>query len=310
MRDQAYQLRELMRNRKEALAELDPRGIGHRARSIVVTSGKGGVGKSNVAVNLGIALSQLNQSVCVLDANFGLGNVDLLCGLNGYWNLAHVMAGVRSLEDIILNGPGGMRVIPGADSLSGYSGRNQWAVPALLEQLQTLERMHDVILVDTGGGTPHMMRRIAAAADVVFVVTSPEATAMADAYAAIKAFSTAKVRNVQVLVNQAHSVRQGHALFERVKQTSRTYVRTEISLGGIIPLDECVPRAVAARKPFVLRDPDSPAAAAVRELARRVMEAGETDSSIHSFFAALAQAVTADMRALANYTPSGAVSGS
>src|SRR5579863_3134542 len=119
MSDQAQVLRGLMEHRDEApWRQSSARQKTGVAKTVSITSGKGGVGKSNIALNVGIALAQAGHSVCLLDANLGLGNIDLLCGLNGYWNLSHVMNGVRTLDDICLEGPCGLRVIPGASGLS------------------------------------------------------------------------------------------------------------------------------------------------------------------------------------------------
>src|SRR5262245_25715890 len=118
MSDQAQVLRGLMEQREETPWRESASHKTSSAQTISITSGKGGVGKSNIALNLGIVLAQTGHSVCLLDANLGLGNIDLLCGLNGYWNLSHVMTGARTLEEIALEGPHGLKVIPGASGLS------------------------------------------------------------------------------------------------------------------------------------------------------------------------------------------------
>jgi flagellar biosynthesis protein FlhG len=183
-RDQARGLRALLE--RHANRAFSPRGQ-TACRTIAVTSGKGGVGKSHLALNLAVALAQRGRRVCLLDGNLGLGSLDLLCGLNGYWNLAHVVTGARRLEDVILDGPAGIHLIPGASGLTDLADCPPHVQSQLLSQLESLEHEHDVLLIDTGSGIHQLVRQFAQATDDVLVVTTPEPTSIADAYATIKA---------------------------------------------------------------------------------------------------------------------------
>lgn len=292
MSDQATILRGLMARRFA-----DPGGCAQQEHpvsscTIAVTSGKGGVGKSNVALNLGLALAEEGQRVCLLDANLGLGNIDLLCGLNCYWNLAHVVSGARRLTDVILDGPGGLHVVPGASGLVDLADCPPRAQEEIFRQLEELESAHDVVILDTGAGIHRPIRRFLAAADVVLVVTVPEPTAIADAYATVKSLAGAEQPlRVQVLVNQAESPQQARTILDRFKQTARTFLHRDIESAGHIPADPHVAAAVRARQPLLAAYPESPAAGAFRQLAGRLKNVVANAPPRPPYFARLASRV-------------------
>lgn len=270
MYDQAQILRGMMERRSEA-SPLDE-GTSPGARTVAVTSGKGGVGKSNIALNLAIALRQMGQSVCVLDANLGLGNIDLLCGLNGYWNLSHVISGARSLTDIVLEGPAGVQVIPGASGLLDVADCSPIAQREIFSQLEQLERRHDYLILDTGTGIHRSVRQFVAAAEIVLVVTTPEPTAIADAYATLKALTAGRaLGQPHILVNQADSPEQAREIIARVQQTARTFLHVTVASAGFIPRDPAIPASVVQRRPLLAHSPRCPAGRALEQLARRIM---------------------------------------
>jgi len=270
MNDQAHLLRNLMerRTRQETSAPLP----GARAQTIAVTSGKGGVGKSNIALNLAIALSNAGKRVCLLDANLGLGNIDLLCGLNGYWNLSHVISGARNIQEIMLDGPAGVHLIPGASGLEIVVDANVRIQHDILSQLEELEQTHDYLVIDTGTGIHRSVRQFVTAADMVLVLTTPEPTSIADAYAAIKVLNLGNGLPVpQVLVNQANSGDQAREIATRLQQTAQTFLHISVEAAGFVPFDPGVPLAVTRRTPFLLDAPKSAAARAVEQLAQRMV---------------------------------------
>ncbi|MDA1016942.1 MAG: MinD/ParA family protein [Planctomycetota bacterium] len=245
--------------------------IKSNCRTVAVTSGKGGVGKSSIAVNLAIALSQAGSKVCLLDANLGLANVDLLCGLNGYWNLTHVVTGARNhLNEVMLEGPAGIHVIPGASGIEDIADCPPNVQQELLRQMQQLEADHDFLIIDTGTGIHRLVRGFLVNADIALLVTTPEPTSLADAYATIKSLSSSETPEILALVNQADSIRQAHAIIERLQQTSRLFVKTEVGSAGFIPRDPHVSQAVIARIPVMIAAPNCPASAAIRQLGRRL----------------------------------------
>lgn len=281
--DQAQPLRELIQ-RRDAAPVAAPACRHGRAKTIALAGGKGGVGKSNIALNLAVALAGLKQQVCVLDAHLGLGNIDLLCGLNGYWNLEHVLSGARTLEQIILPGPGGIRVIPGAAGLADLADCPPAAQRDLFDQLRQVEASHDFVILDTGGGIHRTVRAFVNAADDVLVVATPEVTAVADAYATIKALSGGDAPRLRLLANRVDSESQAGRLFERIRKTTELFVHVELDFAGCIPEDAHVQRAVASRRPFVTAYPHCAAARAIGDLARRWCRQAESHTLRGSFF--------------------------
>jgi flagellar biosynthesis protein FlhG len=285
MYDQAQILRGMMERRTET-ALVAPAAMPRQARTLAVTSGKGGVGKSNIALNLAIALQKMGHSACLLDANLGLGNIDLLCGLNGYWNLSHVVSGARTVVEIILEGPGGIHVVPGASGLFESADCSPLAQREILSQLEALESHHEYLIVDTGTGIHRTVRQFVSAAEIVLIVTTPEPTAIADAYATLKALSSrTELFHPHILVNQAESPEQAREIIARVQQTARTFLHLTVSSAGHIPRDQAVPAAVARRRPFAVEGVRSAAGLAIEQLARRVVNMTQPEGERGSFFA-------------------------
>ena len=273
-----------MERRTEA-AVAEPITARRRARTIAVTSGKGGVGKSNVALNLAISLQKMGHAVCLLDANLGLGNIDLMCGLNGYWNLSHVVSGARTVAEIVLEGPCGIHVVPGASGLLDSADCSPQAQREILSQLEELERSHDFLIIDTGTGIHRTVRQFVAAAQTVIIVTTPEPTAIADAYATLKALTGGSDTLLPlILVNQSDSPEQAREIIARVQQTARTFLHLTVTSAGHIPRDPAVPAAVARRKPLLAENSRTPAGLAIEQLARRVVNISQPQSDHVSYF--------------------------
>lgn len=292
MTDQAFVLRGLI-EKQQGTARARTPSAAPRATTISITSGKGGVGKSHIALNLAVALAQLDRRVCLLDANLGLGNIELLCGLNGYWNLSHVVTGARRLPEIVLEGPAGIHVVPGAHGIVDAADCPANVQNEIIGQLSELERDHDFLIVDTATGIHRTVRSFLTAADVVLVITTPEPTAIADAYATVKTLCGTQGLRIELIVNQAHSTQQAAAVAERVQCTTRLFLRTEVEFAGWIPNDPRVAEAVAARVPFVLAQPNSPASESIKKLARRLRQTATHSPPTESYFSRLWQSVTA-----------------
>jgi flagellar biosynthesis protein FlhG len=275
--DQAHALRGLMQrlqsDRSDSVATLD-----RCSCSIAVTSGKGGVGKTNIALNLAIALSRLGARTCLIDGNLGLGNIDLLCGLNGYWNLSHVISGARNVSEIVLSGPEGVDVLPGASGLAELSSCSASVQADVIRQLVEFERERDFVVIDTGAGTQPGACEFLEACDIVLVVTTIEPTSIADAYALIKNLSGRDIPRLEIVVNQSDSAPQAHLVTQRIQETSKTFLRLEVTAGGYIPKDPQVAAAVVRRRPFLLDSPQSPASTAIHQLAARLKRLFETQS--------------------------------
>jgi flagellar biosynthesis protein FlhG len=295
VRDQAKVLRGLMAKlKKEQSAtgdSFDPKTSEKkgRAHTIAITSGKGGVGKSNIALNLAIALSEAGKSVCLFDANLGLGNIDLLCGLNGYWNLSHVMTGARSLNEIILDGPRGIKVIPGASGFTDLIDCPVTAQKEILNQLIEIEKNNEYLIIDTSTGLYHHTRQILESSDRVMVISTPEPTSIADAYSTIKTIGFNQDINLEVILNQASSAQQASKILERIQQTAKVFLKTSSANSSYIPYDQNVSRAVIHRKPFMEYYANSPASKAIRQIASRIMNESKMFPNNSSFISQLWQ---------------------
>lgn len=287
MSDQASILRGLVEQKLGHADDAPARRAEPRARTIAVTSGKGGVGKSHIALNLSIALAGMQQKVCLLDGNLGLGSIDILCGLNGYWNLSHVVTGARLLSEVVLQGPMGIHVVPGASGIVELADCPDQVQREILGQLDQLENEHDFVVLDTGSGIHHVVRRFLAAADVVLVMTTPEPTSITDAYATIKSLAAVPDLEIEILVNQVRSAQEARAIIERIQVTSRNFLGREVASAGFVPLDPAVPRSVLTRRPFGLYDQHAPASRAVSQLARRMKNLAVARRPRGPFFAAV-----------------------
>ncbi|HBG15140.1 MAG TPA: hypothetical protein DDW93_00040, partial [Firmicutes bacterium] len=210
MRDQAERLRELVssQNHKVNLP---------KARIIAVTSGKGGVGKTNLSVNLSIYLSKLGQKVTLIDTDLGLANIDLILGITPKYHLGHFFAGERDLSDVVLEGPAGIKVIAGGSGFQELADLSSWQMNNCISNFSALEEDNDFIIFDTGAGISSKVIKFLMAAEEIIVVTIPEPTSIADAYGVIKVISkenpTAKV---YVAVNMVKSKEEGEQVFERL----------------------------------------------------------------------------------------------
>ena len=275
--DQARELRSLVAQR--ALRASDSSRRVRTCRVIALASGKGGVGKSVIAINLAVALAQSGQSVCLLDACAGVGQLELLCGRNGYWNLTHVAAGSRRLADITHAGPSGVSMVSGASCLleANVASRN------LLPQLTDLEQRHDWLIVDTSSGPSRGSSPFIRAADRVLIVTTPEPTAIAEAYSTAKSLTSAEGLVVSALVNRAHSADQATEILRRLRHAARSFLRADLDEAGFIPEDIVVQDAVAARRPLSECDPMCQAQRAIGRLAERLARATEARSEVGYF---------------------------
>lgn len=245
------------------------------ARAIAVSSGKGGVGKTNLAVNLAIAFAARGQRVVLLDADLGLANADVLCGITPRATLEDVVSSERTLEEVMVPAPGGFRLVPGASGVSRIADMGQMQRRNVLDQLLELERTTDVMIVDTGAGIGANSMAFAAAAHSILIACTPEPTSIADAYGAIKTLVARGCRDgLQLVVNMAASDEEGRAVHSRIDRVSRAFLSTPIRYAGAIPLDPAVPAAVRRRTPVSVAAPDAPASKAIRQLARTL--AGES----------------------------------
>jgi len=257
--DQATNLRALV---KEA---------GMSARVLAVTSGKGGVGKTSVAVNLAIACARLGRRVTLVDFDLGLANVDVMMGIEPVYNLSHVVMGKRKVKDVTVDAEG-IRVVPGASGLWELANLGETAREELIRSLQTLEQDAELLIIDTGAGISRNVVRAAAAADEVLVLSTPEPTSIMDAYATVKMISREPGHGrMRVIVNMAEGREEAERVSRTLADVSRQFLSVQVDRLGYIPRDEHVGAAVRKRIPFGVLFPNAPASVAVRGLGRMIV---------------------------------------
>ena len=269
MPDQATILRGLMERHAQPPVPQDSTVSRSGARCLTIASGKGGVGKSHIALNLAVQLSKAGRSVCLLDANPGPGNLELMCGLNGYWNLKHVASGARRVADVALEGPQGIRLLSGAAELLDSPFRSPTAAQLQVwQEVSEFLNQHKYVIIDTASGDQPLTRRLMQSADCTWLVTTPELTAIADAYSLVKSCAAqGPLPQIEVLVNRSESAVQARDIIERMQQTARHFLQQEIYSAGYLPQDASVGAAVSKRQPFVVASPRSAAAQAITQLA-------------------------------------------
>ncbi len=244
---------------------------GDALRIVAVASGKGGVGKTNVAANLAVALARLGQRVCVLDADLGLANLDVLLGLSPEASLLHVLRGERRLVDVMVEGPEGIRIIPAASGFQEMTALGAEERLRLIEEVDALDGTMDVLLIDTAAGISANVLYFAAAAAEVLLVITPEPTSLTDAYALVKVLSAQYGQSeFLVAVNMAAGAADAEAAFKRLARVSERFLRVRLEYQGYVPYDDAVSRAVRTQLPVVLSAPRTPASLALIELARRL----------------------------------------
>ena len=239
---------------------------------VAVTGGKGGVGKTNTAVNLAVALSKLNKDVILFDADLGLANVDLLMGLKIEHTLADVVAGRKALSEIIVRHETGVRVIPAASGIAEMVDLSAQSRAELIRSLSNQVVTPDVMVVDTGAGIDQTVQTFVAACQIPVLVVCDEPASLTDCYALIKVLKLGKnIKRFKVLVNQVDSQAQGKSLFDRLSAVANKHLDVQLSYLGSVPADPYLKRAVQERRPLVAAYPRSPAALALSACAEHLL---------------------------------------
>lgn len=237
---------------------------------ITVTGGKGGVGKTNVCANLAVAMSMLGRRVMLFDGDLGLANVDVLFGLQPQYTMADVVRGERTLPEIVVGGPAGVMVVPGASGLAEMANLSPAQNAGIVHAFSELGCDLDVLLVDTPAGIGDPVLRFAEAAHEVVVVVCDEPTSITDAYAVIKVLSRErKVNRFRIVTNMTREGGHGRQLFEKLLRVTERFLEVSLDHAGSVPYDDRVWRAVQLQTPFVTAFPSSLAASALKQLAHR-----------------------------------------
>ena len=240
-------------------------------RVIAVASGKGGVGKTTVSVNLALALQQAGRQTMLLDADLGLANVDVLLGLQPRFNLSHVLEGRCSLADTIVQGPLGLQIVPAASGLARMSQLSAHEHAGLIRAFSELDQPLDALVVDTAAGIAGDVVTFAQAAQELIVVVCNEPTSITDAYALIKVlWRDHGVERVRILANMARSALEGRETYEKLARAAERFLDVHLNYLGAVPYDEWLRRSIQRQTSVLEAYPSSPASTAFRALARRV----------------------------------------
>ncbi len=240
-------------------------------RVITVTSGKGGVGKTNVSVNLAMALSNAGKRVTIMDADLGLGNIDVLLGLHPQYTLNHVIEGEQQLDDVIVHGPGNMSIIPAASGVQNMAELSPSQHAGLIQAFSEMNHHLDVLLVDTAAGITDSVISFSRAAQDVLVVVNDEPASITDAYALIKVLNREHgLFRFRILCNRVKSAQQGRELYSTITRVTDRFLDVALDYIGFIPDDEFVVKAIRKQRPVVDAYPRSKASMAFRTLAGKV----------------------------------------
>lgn len=239
-------------------------------RVIAVTGGKGGVGKTNISANMGVALAELGRRVILLDADLGLANLDVVLGMHAERNLSHVMRGECSLEEVMVTGPKGLKVIPGASGIQHMAEMSPAENAGLIHAFSEVANDVDVLLIDTAAGISDLVISFSRAAQEQIVVVCDEPASITDAYAIIKLLNREHgVSRFRILANMVKSVQEGRDLYNKMCRVTDQYLDVMLTYMGSIPYDEQLRKAVRSQKPVVEAYPRSRVSQAFKNLAKK-----------------------------------------
>jgi len=247
--------------------------MSHPVQVIAVTGGKGGVGKSNISVNLSLALAAMNRRVVLMDADLGLANIDILLGIRADKTIADVLSGECTLRDILIKGPGGIRIVPAASGVQHMASLNAQQHGAMIQAFSDLEGQLDVLVIDTAAGISDTVVSFVRAAQEVLVVVCDEPSSITDAYALIKLLNKEyDLVRFRVIANMVDSPKEGHNLFIKLSGVCERFLDVTMQYVGAVPFDTNVRKAVQRQKPVIQMFPQTKASQAYRQLASKVNE--------------------------------------
>lgn len=274
MIDQAENLRQIIGNLKTRCTAVMPGILDSEQRTskvITVTSGKGGVGKTNVTVNLAIALSRIGKRVAILDADFGLANIDVMLGIVPKHTLVDVMYDNKNILEVLTDGPENIKFISGGSGVEGLVKLTEKQRESFMQNISLLDRLVDFILIDTGAGLSESVLGFVMAADEVILVTTPEPTSITDAYALIKFIANRdENKKIRVVVNRAENAGEADDILNKLSVVTNRFLTVDIHPLGFVPHDGQVIKAVKMQQPFILSFPKSQASRHIIELSKKL----------------------------------------
>lgn len=281
MNDQASTLRLIASNAPaitvgmplDQIPPIESRKHSTNLRCLAITGGKGGVGKSNLSVNLALELGSFGKQVGLLDADFGLANADLLCGVTPKFHLGHVVAGTKELEEITINLAENVTLIPGGSGIEELANFSFISRPYIYSQLMEMEERLDFMLIDTAAGIAENVIGVLISATEVIVVVTPDPTSIVDAYATIKVILRhAPSKPISIVVNNVVGIGDAEHVFQQISAAARTFLKHKVNFLGMIPNDPMVSEAIREMTPVVQYKPDSPASRAIRLIAKQIQK--------------------------------------
>jgi flagellar biosynthesis protein FlhG len=290
MLDQAQKLRQLAEQQRkdnvETKSSNEPKDSISKPRIITVTSGKGGVGKSNFVVNLAIALQKMDKKVLIFDADIGLGNDDVLMGFLPKYNVYDVIFGGKKIEEVLVEGPFGVKLLPGGTGVSKMEQMTDKQRDSFLAKLSCLDNL-DYVLMDTGAGVNRDVLGFISCCEELILITTPEPTSLTDAYSLLKAVSHFKIKdNAKVIVNRSMDTREGENTFNKFNGAVKKFLNIELQYLGQLSDDRKLVQAVRKQQPFLISYPNSDVAKEIGYIASKIvgLETDKKGNSVQDFF--------------------------
>ncbi|MBQ9983204.1 MAG: MinD/ParA family protein [Lachnospiraceae bacterium] len=272
--DQADKLREKV----ELLKEQAP-----SSRVIAVTSGKGGVGKTSLSVNLALQMQAQGKKVVILDADFGLANVEIMLGIRPQYNLADLIFNNKSIEEIITEGPMGVGFISGGSGVQDLVNLDKEKLKSLIAKLVKLDSLYDVIIIDTGAGIADSVIEFVLSSPEVLLVVTPEPTSITDAYSLLKAVNRKKEFNreqksIKVVTNRVNNVEEGQEIYDKISIVVSKFLNIQLEYLGYIPFDKGLTNAVVEQKPISMQAPNSDASLRIKGICGKLLDEAYEDT--------------------------------
>lgn len=247
------------------------------ARVIAVTSGKGGVGKSSLSVNMGLQLQKAGKNTVIIDTDFGLANIEVMLGIRPRFNMADLLFNDKGIEDIITKGPLDLGFISGGSGVQELSTLSKEEIQEFSSKLSLLDNMTDVIIIDTGAGISDAVLEFLLCAPEIFVVVTPEPTSITDAYSLLKTLNRnpgfdMKEKRINIVVNRVTYKNQGVDIFNKISMVATNFLKMKLEYFGEITYDDKVSRAIIAQKPVTLAYPNSKSAKDIEMLAQKLLD--------------------------------------
>lgn len=269
--DQANQLRAMI-NSKDSISKNKL-----NSRVITISSGKGGVGKSNFTINLAIYLASLKKRVVVIDADFGLANIEVLLGIRPEYNFYHIIKAQKTISEVMVDTKFGIKFISGGNGLKELSSINNNEIKYFIEQFDYIDKITDIIIIDTGAGISKSVTNFIMASDETIIITSPEPTSFTDAYTLIKIIKeqNKNLKNLKLVINKADDKTESEKIFYKLQNVSNKFLDLELENLGYIPTDLNLVKAVKEQKPAILSYPQSDFSKSIRNIGNNLLNTNQ-----------------------------------